>query len=214
MELKVYDVTIKRFRQLNTNNFNDDLVFGTVFFKRDALLEMIKYYHICGYVLIDKEEGCWYPVDIHNDKIVLFEGTYNCMPTPLKMELIKYNIQSLPDRIWSKFFFQWQFMCDSNAFINFGSFIKLCDSILGSPKKYARFVDMDMALFEPITYTELCNFTRDILKLSNVDINGYDYSKDIKYLIDSLVKGYHINFTDEEITTYFYQICKLVYERW
>ena len=214
VELMVYDETVKVFRKLNKNNYNDDIICGTIFLKREALSEIGKYFHICGYVLIEKEDGALYPVDIHTDKIVIFEGVYNCMPPSLKHNLLKYNIKTLPDRIWSSFFFQWQFMCDFNAFENHGSFIKLCNNIMGSPKRYKLFVSADIALYEPTTYEKLCSFTRNILELSNVDVYSYDYYKNIKYLIDSLIKGYHITFTDKEITSYFYQISKLVDERW
>ena len=214
MKFLVYDENAKAFRNLDKSNYNDDIIFGTVFLKRQAIFEIKKYFHICGYALIEKEYGNLYPIDIHKDKIVLFEGTYNCMPISLKRALVKYNIQTLPDRIWSSFFVQWQFMCDDNAFDSYGSFIKLCSNIIDSPPKYALFVNSDIALYEPTTYKELCDFTRDILALSGVDIYGYDYYEDKKYLIDSLVKGYHINFSDEEISSYFYQISKLIDERW
>lgn len=169
---------------------------GNDFLKREAISEIKKYFHICGYVLIE------------------FEGTYNCMPAPLKKSLINHNIQTLPDRIWSSFFFKWQFMCDRSVFTNHGSFIKLCSNIMDSPKRFTEFVNSDIPLYEPTTYKELCSFTRDIMDLSNVDVYSYDYYENIKYLIDSLIKGYHINFTNEEITSYFYEISKLVDERW
>ena len=214
MGLMVYDERIKDFRKLNKSNCNDDIIWGTIFLKREAISEIKKYFHICGYVLIEKEHGQFYPIDIHKDKIVIFEGTYNCMPAPLKKSLINHNIQTLPDRIWSSFFFKWQFMCDRSVFTNHGSFIKLCSNIMDSPKRFTEFVNSDIPLYEPTTYKELCSFTRDIMDLSNVDVYSYDYYENIKYLIDSLIKGYHINFTNEEITSYFHEISKLVDERW
>lgn len=214
VELLVYDETNSAFRKLNKSNYNDDIICGTVLLRREALPDISEYFHICGYVIIDKEEKCAYPIDIHKDRVVIFEGTYNCMPVPLKNKLIKHNIQELPDKIWSSFFFQWQFLCDFNAFENNGFFIKLCSNILGSHQKYKRFIELDISLFEPSSYSELCSFTRNILNLSNVDIYGFDYYKSFKYLIHSLVNGYHINFSDQEISSYFFQISKLVDERW
>ena len=102
------------------------------------------------------------------------------------------QVQELPDKIWSPFFFQWQFLCDSNAFENNGSFIRLCSNILGSDQKYKHFIEMDISLFEPSSYSELCCFVRSILNLSNVDIYGFDYYKSFKYLIYSLVKFSHV----------------------
>lgn len=214
MELLVYDYSIKAFRQIDETNYNDDIVCGTVILQRDSLSEIKKYFHICGYVIIEKETGDWYPIDIQREKVVLFEGTYNCMPQSLRESLIQYNVRSLPDKIWSLFFIEWQFMCNINVFENHGSFIKLCSRIIGSQQVYSAFIKSGIELYEPVTYRELCDYTRNILNLTNLDINSDDYYERIKYLIDSLVKGYHINFTDEEVTLYFYQISQLVDERW
>lgn len=214
MKMIVYDESIRSFRDLDKANYNDDIVFGTIFLQRDALEEIKKHFHICGYSLISKLDKCVYPIDIHKDKIVLFEGTYNCMPKVLREVLIQYNITVLPEKIWSSFFFYWQFMCDMSVFEKYGSFIKLCSNILGSKERYESFLNSDISLYEPTTYEELCDFTRNIFEISKVDILSYDYDESIKYLIDSLIKGYHINFTEKEIDIYLIQICKLVDERW
>lgn len=214
VKLIVYDESIETFRDLNESNYNDDIVCGTVFLEREALKEIEKYFSICGFVLIDKKYGYSYPIDIHKDKIVLFEGTYNCMPTTLKNALIRYNITSLPERIWSAFFFRWQFMCDYNAFEEYGSFIKLCSNILRLPNRYNAFIAAEISVYEPATYKELCEFTRNILNLSGVNVFECDYYKSVKYLIDSLIKGYHINFAEDEILDYCMEISKQVDKMW
>lgn len=214
MSLMVYDESVENFRELNKNNYNDDIVCGTVLLKRGAIEKIKKHFRICGYILISIENGCYYPIDIHKDKIVLFEGVYNNMPKSLKEALIQYNITSLPEKIWSSFFFNWQFLCDMSAFENHGSFIRLCSNIIGIKKRYKPFLNAGISLYEPATYEELCEFTRNIFMISKVDVFSCDYYESIKYLIDSLIKGYHINFTDEEILTYFIQISKLVDEGW
>lgn len=210
----VYDESIKSFRRLDKNNYNDDIVFGTIFLQRDALTEIKKHFQICGYILISNQERCAYPIDIHKDKVVLFEGIYNRMPKTLKNDLIKYNIKVLPNKIWTPFFFNWQFMCDMSAFEKFGGFIKLCSNILNSVKRYESFLKSGISIYAPTTYEELCEFTRNVFEMSKVDVLSYDYYESIKYLIDSLIKGYHINFTDQEIDSYLIQISKLIDERW
>ena len=211
---KYYDEIHKNFRTLNRTNYNDDMVLGAVFLQRAAMIEIKKYFNICGYILISKSDGCFYPIDIHKDKIVLFEGTYNNMPEPLKKALIQYNITSVQERVWSSFFFHWQFMCDMSAFEKHGAFIKLCSNIIGSKGRYKTFFSSGISLYEPTTYEELCEFTRNVFEVSKVDVFSYDYYKSIKYLIDSLIKGYHINFSEDEITKYCIQISDLIDERW
>lgn len=214
MGLMVYDESIENFRELNKTNYSDDIVCGTVILQRSAIEEIKKYFQICGFMLISAESGSCYPIDIHKDKIVLFEGTYNNMPESLKEMLIQYNITPLTEKIWSSFFFHWQFLCDWSAFEKHGSFIQLCSNILGIKERYRSFLDAGICLYEPATYEELCEFTRNIFKVSKIDVFSYDYYKSIKYLIDSLINGYHINFTNEEVLDYFLEISKLVDDRW
>ncbi len=212
-EISVFDESIQSFRKLDINNYNNDIVFGSILLKREAINEIKKYYHICGYVIVEKASKFAYPIDIHDDKIILFEGTYNCMPKELKDVLVDYSIDVLTGKLWSSFFFRWQFMCDT-VFHEYGPFIKLCSNILDSQSRLRKFFASDVALYKPTTYAELCRYVRDVLKLSGVDVNSYDYTESIKYLINSLVRGYHINFTDDEIKLYFYKISALVDERW
>ena len=40
-----------------------------------------------------------------------------------------------------------------------------------------------------------------------------DYYEEINYLFDSLVNGYHINMSTEEVETYCYQLCNYVLKR-
>lgn len=214
-KLLVYDESKNSFRDLDKNNHNDDIVCGSVLFNREAICEIRKYFYICGYAIIEKETKYIYPIDIQKDKIVIFEGTYNCFPLKLKELLIDFNITELIGRVWSSFFVSWQFFCDFNAFTNYGPFIKLCNNIIGSATRMKKLLAKDdIALYEPINYEELCEFTRNIFALSGVDVNKYDYYTSVKYLIESLLNNYHINFTNNEITSHFQMISQLVDERW
>ncbi|MBQ7891034.1 MAG: hypothetical protein IJ359_02645 [Erysipelotrichaceae bacterium] len=214
-ELLVYDGFLNNFRRLNKENYDDDLVCGCVLLERNAIIEISKYYCVCGYVLIEKITKCFFPIDIQEDKVVIFEGTYNQMPTSLKDALVNYNIKVLTGKLWSSFFIKWQFLLDDDVFEKSNPFIELCNNIIDSPMRRNRLLDMnEIVLYEPINYEELCKFTKNILKLSDLNINEYDYTLSVKYLIDSLIKGYRINFSKNDIKEYFFNICMLVDERW
>ena len=45
-ELLVYDESTRKIRKLDKNNYNDDMVCGSVLLKREAINEIKKYYHI------------------------------------------------------------------------------------------------------------------------------------------------------------------------
>lgn len=47
----VFDDFKHCFRKLDTSNYNDDLVVGSVFFTRDAINVIEKYYRIIGYII-------------------------------------------------------------------------------------------------------------------------------------------------------------------
>ena len=60
------------------------------------MIEVIKQFClIVGYVLIEKNSGYYHPIDIHDGVVVMFEGTYNCLPEQLKKKMIKYNLHKM-----------------------------------------------------------------------------------------------------------------------
>lgn len=215
MSVQVYDIRNKTFRDLNISNFDDDMECGFVLFTREILGILKDYYFLCGYVMIDKKHRCVSPVDIQKDRIVIFEGTYNCMPSDLKEKLENYNIQSCTtSRVISYFFFMWLFALDYDVFKKHGDFIELCSNILSSVERFAVLCDKGINLYEPVTFEELCYFVQSILDLTEIDINSIDCAKQIKYLIDSLMRRYHMNFSDLDIQSCYIQISKLADERW
>ena len=81
MELMVYDETVRAFRKLNKSNFNDDIIWGTVFLKREAISEIKKYFHICGYLLVEKEHGQYqYITKYMKTKIFTVTSMIYCLP--------------------------------------------------------------------------------------------------------------------------------------
>ena len=152
-----------------------------------------------------------YPIDIQEDKIVMFEGTYNCLPKMLKRELAEYNIREVPKRrIWSRFFFQWQFKADMNCFIDNGPFYELCARMLNDNSITDRMREDGISIIAPQTYLELCEFAKNAIDLSGIDMMNLDHTESFKYLIDSLINKYHINFSFDDIETYMYQISLIV----
>lgn len=215
MSVQVYDIRKRMFRNLNSGNFNDDMECDFVLFTREIFGILKDYYFICGYVLIDKKRRCFYPIDVQKERVVFFEGTYNCMPNDLKEKLENYNIKSCTtSRVISSFFFAWLFSLDYDVFKKHGAFIELCRNIISSEKRLAVLCDKGINLYKPETFEELCFFVQNILNLTEIDINSLDYSKQIKYLIDSLKQGCHMNFSYLDIQRCYIQISIIADERW
>lgn len=207
--IAVFDDFKHCFRKLDESNYNDDLVVGTVFFNRDAISVIKKYYRIIGYILSD-EKSIFYPIDIRKNDIAMLEGTYNCLSEKLKKELIPFNIQVEPQMIWSPFFWKWQFLCDWNAFENSGSFIELASTIIGNEILMKKMIIERIDFIFPSDYKELSSMTRVLNRVFGIEFYNKDYYEDINYLFDSLINGYHINMTVEEIDTYCYLLCNYV----
>jgi hypothetical protein len=207
--IAVFDDVKHCFRELDTTNYNDDIVIGTIFFRRDAINIINSYYRIIGY-LICAENGVHYPIDIRKNDIAIFEGTYNCLFEELKKELIPFNIQHEPQMIWSPFFVRWQFMCDWNVFEESGSFIQLASEIVGNEKLMRKLMAEKIDYVFPSNYKELSKMVCGLNKLYGIDFYNKDYFEEVNYLFDSLINGYHINMTAEEVDTFCYQLCDYV----
>lgn len=197
------------FRELDTTNYNDDIIVGVIFFRRDAINVINNYYRIIGYLICD-ENGVNYPIDIRKNDIALFEGTYNCLCEELKKELIQFNIQDKPQMIWSNFFILWQFVCDFDVFKKSGSFIKLASEIAGNEKMMKKLLAKKIDYVFPLNYKELSKMAYGLNRLYGIEFYNKDYYEEINYLFDSIMNGYHINMTLEEVETYCYQLCNYV----
>lgn len=210
--LLVYDYINKAFREHDCKNYDDDLTIGIVFLDRKALDEIKEYYTIIGYALIG-EDMAHFPIDIHKNHISLFEGTYNCMSIELKKSLVKYCINTAPSVILSRFFVQWQILCDWNAFEDNGSFIELASEVMGTPKLLKRGIEYNYNLVFPSTYSELCVLVKNLSGIFKTDLYNPDYTEEANYLIYSLQNRIHINMSDEEIEEYTYMICNILVSR-
>lgn len=73
----VFDDFKHCFRELDTSNYNDDLVVGSVFFTRDAINVIEKYYRIIGYIICD-DKGVYYPIDVRKNDIAANYAQTEC----------------------------------------------------------------------------------------------------------------------------------------
>lgn len=205
----VYDLGLGGFRDLDKTNYNDDTKIGIVYLSIKSLQLLKRYFLICGYVLVDGKSRMIYPIDVQAETIAVFEGTYNSFSDAIKAELSQYVINSRPSFLFTPFFIDWQFKMKSDCFTENGPLIKLSSDCLSKAKTIGKMLKYNCHLIEPTNFDELCEFTGKAYKVYGLDIYEEDYSDNFKYLIDSLINGYHINMTKFEIEKVFYQICHL-----
>ena len=207
--IEVFDFSDKAFLPLDKSNYDDDLIAGAVYFARDAIEIITESVNVIGYLMIDKDSVC-YPIDIRNNEIAMLEGTYNCLPSPLKEIIIPYNLKSVPKTIWSPFFLKWQFMCDWNVFETNGSFIELSSRIISDVKILEKLMDENINIIFPRDYKELSVLVCSLERLFGFDFYNKDYYEDVNYLFDSLTNGYHVNMNSAEVETHTFRVCDLV----
>lgn len=205
----VYDLFSKKFRAVDITNYNDDRNVGLLFFSRDAIYVLKKYYRLIGYALLDESGRC-FPIDIRKEDIALFEGTYNSLRENVKTELQKFCLMRVPDTIISPFMFRWAFYGDFSAIDKSGGVIKVASIILGDERKTLRVINEELDIIAPTTYKELVVLLQNLNKIFNFDFYDKDYYEDVNYVFDSLQNGYHINMSDDEIEYYYYNACKLI----
>lgn len=208
-KIKVYDIKTKCFRELNPKNYNDDVEVGILFFATEVICILTKYYHVCGFEMIDKANSESIPIDIHENEVAVFEGDYNCMPAKLKKELARYNIHMEPSMKWSEFFIRWQFLGDWNAIEKSDAFIKLCGNILYDEERRNRFIHQERSIVFPKTYAGLCSLAQLLHNTFEVDLYVSGAIEEYNYVVDGLIHNYHINMTREDILRYAFQLCRV-----
>ena len=62
----------------------------------------------------------------------------------------------------------------------------------------------------PLNYKELSKMAYVLNRLYGIEFYNKDYYEEINYLFDSIMNGYHINMTMEEVETYCYRLCDYV----
>lgn len=90
-KIYVFDLFAGKYRNINLHNYDDDRQVGVLYFDRAVLDELSRICTICGYVFFE-EDGISYPIDIQPQKVVIFEGTFNCLSSKVKAIFTKHNI--------------------------------------------------------------------------------------------------------------------------
>ncbi len=210
----VYDEFKKQYRKLDPCNYDDDLTVGAVIFERTALQIIMQSFVVCGYMIFSKMDKRSYPIDIHPDKIVLLEGTYNCLSEELKKELVRFNTTNHTGSPWSRLFVEWILLGSWDCFTQNGPFIEMCLHFIEEEGVINNMIEEEISIIEPHSYDELCEMVNNAIQLSGADFYTPDYFESYKYLIDALLHHYHINFSLSDITDYMYQICNIINMQW
>lgn len=207
--IQVYDLNHKSFRYINEKQCTSDDKSGIIFFKRDAIFVIEKYYKICGMFLIDKKSRRIYPIDMQYDIITIFEFIFNNMMQECKDNLLDFNLVKKPKNNFSYSYLILFGGKDIQDLKEYDPFSYICNYIIHNQYLLNMFIYLNRNIYVPKTYRELCSTAQIINIFFDIDYISPDYEKNFKYVIDALLNGYRINMTEKEIQKYNYQICKL-----
>lgn len=205
--IKVYDTQSNSFRDINFNMKQN----GFVLFYRTALSIIEYYYNICGFFYLDRVRRKIHLIDLNDSLIAIPECSFIEMIDVCKSSLVEYNISERVDYNPSLGFISLYLQKNIDDISDF--FTKLCYSIMKNTKLLNSFVTINDSIIYPISVEELYIFTKNVYKLTHFDYITPDYDTSFKYTIDSLINGYHINFSKNDIEKYVYNISLLAYEK-
>jgi len=205
--IQVYDIQSKSFRDINYSTNNP----GFVLFNRSAISIIEQHYNICGFFYLDRSRRKINLIDINDSTIAIPEYSFIEMADTCKSNLEKYNITDRVDFHFSLGFINLYIEgkdCNTSDY-----FTSLCFDIMHNIRLLNTFAIINASIIYPISTQELYAFAQNVYKLTSFDYITPDYDTNFKYVIDGLINGYHINFSEDDVRKYAYNISQLAYEK-
>lgn len=191
--IQVYDIQSNTFRDINSKMRDG----GIVLCKRAAVSVLKQYYNICGYFYLDKIKRSIHIIDINDEILAIPEVFFSNMIDACKNEIEKYNVidnvNYHPSFVFLSLSIGEKHYDESDYFAN------LCFEIMCNPILINSFAKANDSIVYPVSQQELYSFTQNVYKLIHFDYITPDYDTSFKYTIDSLINGYHINFSKNDI---------------
>lgn len=117
-DLGVVDLETRKIRNLNPNNFDDDMHAGLIVFSNEAVDMIKKYYYFYDLYLIPKKEdikSCL--IDVLDDCVVFWEGEFNSnLPYELKEQIKCFNLKNVTEHLLSDAMYRSQLMAQWDIF--------------------------------------------------------------------------------------------------
>ena len=208
--IKVFDTQTKTYRDILDNQEECN---GLVCFSRDSIPIIEKYSLICGYYCIDTHRFRILQIDIQFDIVIIPEIVLlGLLPTFIQ-EMEEYNITDLPKVTLSYSFIYLWFNDENKTIDEVEPFALVCKQIISNTVLLNRFIINRKSIYYPITVPELYIFAQRLNGLFPYDYISKDYVIEFKYVINALIKGYHLNFNEFDIRKYAFNISQLTYEK-
>lgn len=212
LNIKVVDLESGQIRDLDTNNYNDDIHAGLIVFKKESYKVLSEYYYFYDMTLISKDNrlnSCL--VDNIGDWIVFWEGEFNSnLPYEIKMKLVEYNDISKTDHIISKGMFEWQLNSNWNYLDEALPNEKLANFIKNNYLGEALAIGLDF--YPPKDITSYSIFVNKIFELLKITYDDLKISNEKLELLKGIRKG--VSSFDDEFSLFknYQGFCYLINE--
>lgn len=208
--IKVVDFTGHKIRNINFDNYNDDVEAGFVVFSGDAAEIIKQYYYFYDLVLIPKLENLQHCiVDYFDDIIVFWEGEFNSkIPMELKEKLLKYNLSDRKEQLMSKAMFNWQMQCQFDVYDDLYPNQQLANIV--SKHKIDLAKDLNLDFYPPKDIVEYSAFVKNIFKLFNLNVKKLRLLKEHEQVLNDIINKNYCFDSKENMTINFYGFCYIV----
>ena len=183
----VVDFETRTIRQLNPDNFDDDMHAGLIVFSNEAIDHIKEYYYFYDLYLTPKNDGvesCL--IDVLDDFVVFWEGEFNSkLPHELKQEIAKYNLTNITEHLISEPMFQSQLMAQWDVYKYFLPNQKLARKIKENYREKA--FEQGLDFYPPRTIEEYSSFVKKVFAISGLSIMGLNISSQNKVLLAKIV---------------------------
>lgn len=210
LNIKVVTLDDNDIRDLNPDNYNDDMDAGLVVFSSDSVAEIKKYYYFYDLKLIPKIEHVQLSlVDYFDDIIVFWEGEFNSrLPYELKKKLEKYNLVNRTNNIISTAMFNWQLMGKWEIFNDLYPNQRLAKIIYDNYKKIA--LDNQLDFYPPTSIDEYATFINKILSILGIKKENLKLTPEKEEMLDKIMnKDYKFKNNVDMVNNY-YGLCYII----
>lgn len=210
LNIKVVELGKNEIRDLNQNNYDDDIETGLIVFGSDAVHEIKKYYYFYDLKLIPKIEHVESSlVDYFDNIIVFWEGEFNSkLPLELKKSLQEYNLKDKKEKIISEGMFNWQLQGRWEVFNDLYPNQQLARIVSKDHLSVA--IDHELDFYPPLSIKEYSDFIKKIFSVLNLNKDRLRLISTQEQMLDDIInERYEFN-SNEEMTNNFYGFCYLV----
>lgn len=182
--IKVIDLGDLKPREHNFSHYNGDTIEGFVCFKPEVMDVLNNYYYFYDLQMIEKSNiQNSYLVDVLEDKIVFWEAEYNKLPNLIKEMIDLFNfIPANSNNIISKAMAAMQLEADWNWDKKLLPEYMLANQI--RERAFKRAIDIGLSFIKPNKTVELKEFILKIEALTNIYLENFKLSSDVKRLIN------------------------------